>query len=508
MRPLPPGFSAYEWAPSTEELARRAGLDPIEIIRFDGNVPAQPPSSARPATVAAALADVNMYVHGGFPRLIDAIAGYAGVEVDNVVLGAGADDLILLCARAFAGPGDRVAIAEEPTYPLYRIAALLAGAEVADDKPAVTFSCRPNNPTGTLGPLPAARPLVVDEAYYEYAGETAVDRLGDGVVVIRTFSKAFGLAAARLGYALADRDTAADLRRRNAPMSISSLSAALALAALADPPDVAPQVEERERIFEVVRSLGLEPFPSRANFLFVPVEVPAALGETLLRSGVVVRVFPDGIRFGIRDREDDDLLLAALARALDRPEPPTRDGRRARHLRATTETSMRVRLGLDGTGRVWIATGSGLYDHLLEQLAFHGGLDLALEGVGDLETGPHHTAEDAALAFGETLDRALGDRNGIARYGDAVVPMDDALARAAVDLGGRPWAEVELERDPGLAGHVLQSFAQAGRLAIHVHAEGTDEHHVAEAAFKAVGRALRAALRPESDGVPSTKGRL
>jgi imidazoleglycerol phosphate dehydratase HisB len=183
-------------------------------------------------------------------------------------------------------------------------------------------------------------------------------------------------------------------------------------------------------------------------------------------------------------------------------------GRRVRQLRATAETRIRVRLALDGAGRVRVATGAGLYDHFLEQLAFHGGLDLVLEGVGDLETGPHHTAEDAALALGDALDRALGDRRGIARYGDAVVPMDDALARAAVDLGGRPWAEVRLERDPGLAAHVLQSLAQTGRLAIHVEATGRDEHHVAEAAFKAVGRALGAAVRLEGTGVPSTKGTL
>jgi len=512
MRALPADFTAYEWAPSTEELARRTGLDPLEIVRFDGNVRPQPPPSARPGTIAGALAEINAYAHGGYPKLARAIADYAGVEPKNVVLGAGADDLILLCARAFAGPGDRVAIAEEPTYPLYRIAAGLAGADVVvgdGEGAAVTFCCRPNNPSGALGRLPEAHRLVVDEAYFEYARETAAGLIEDGVVVIRTFSKAFGLAGARVGYALAGRDTAAELNRRQAPLPVSTVSAALALAALADPPDVAPVLEERDRVARALRTLGLEPLPSRANFLFVPVEEPEALGTTLLRSGIVVRVFPDGIRFNVRDREDDDLLLEALARARDRPAPiAPAGGRRVRHLRASAETRIRVRLALDGAGRVRVATGTGLYEHLLEQLAFHGGLDLVLEGVGDLETGPHHTAEDAALALGEALDRALGDRRGIARYGDAVVPMDDALARAAIDLSGRAWAEVALERDPGLAGHVLQSLAQAGRLALHVEASGRDEHHVAEAAFKAVGRALRAAVRPEGAGIPSTKGTL
>jgi imidazoleglycerol-phosphate dehydratase len=220
-------------------------------------------------------------------------------------------------------------------------------------------------------------------------------------------------------------------------------------------------------------------------------------------------VFSDGIRISVRDREDDDALVEAIARELDRPSPVDGSGARtARVLRSTAETTVRARLALDGGGRVRVATGAGIYDHFLEQLAFHGGLDLVLEATGDLETGPHHTAEDSALTLGEALDRALGDRRGIARYGDAVVPMDDALARAAVDLGGRAHAEVRIEPDPGLAAHMLTSLAQAGRMAVHVEASGRDAHHVAEAAFKAVGRALRVAVRREGVGVPSTKGIL
>jgi imidazoleglycerol-phosphate dehydratase len=177
-------------------------------------------------------------------------------------------------------------------------------------------------------------------------------------------------------------------------------------------------------------------------------------------------------------------------------------------VRATAETRLATRLALDGASRVRVATGAGLYDHFLEQLAFHAGFDLILEGAGDLETGDHHIAEDAALAFGAALDQALGDRRGIARYADAVVPMDDALARAAVDLGGRSHSELTLEPDPGLAVHMLASLAQGARASIHVQASGRDAHHVAEAAFKAVGRALRSAVRVESDGLPSTKGLL
>jgi histidinol-phosphate/aromatic aminotransferase/cobyric acid decarboxylase-like protein/imidazoleglycerol phosphate dehydratase HisB len=509
VRALPDAFRAYAWAPSTEELARRSGLDPFDIVRFDGNTPAVPHRSARPGTIARALAEVNGYAHGGHVELVRAVAAYAGVEPENVVLGAGADDLILLCARAFAGPGDEVAIATDPTYPLYRVATGLAGADVGVTSPSVTFCCRPNNPTGELGELPAARPLVVDEAYAEYAGETAIPLIDDDVVVLRTFSKAFGLAGARVGYALAGTDIAAELNRRQAPLPVSTLSAALAVAALADPPDVRPEIEERERLASGLKALDLEPLPSSTNFLYVPLEDAETVADALVLFGVVVRVSPGALRITIRDAEDDDLLLEALARVLDRPTPVApAGGRRVRYRRSTAETRIRVRLALDGASRVRVATGAGLYDHLLEQLAFHAGLDLVLEGVGDLETGVHHTAEDAALTLGEALDRALGDRRGIARYGDAVVPMDDALARAAVDLGSRPFAELRLERDPGLAEHVLRSLAQAARIALHVEADGRDEHHVAEAAFKAVGRALRAALREGTPGVPSTKGLL
>jgi imidazoleglycerol-phosphate dehydratase/histidinol-phosphatase len=419
------------------------------------------------------------------------------------VLGAGADDLLLLVGRAFAGLGDTVSVPPPPTYPLFELSALLAGAEIGDDDPVLTFCCRPANPTGALDPLPAARPLVVDEAYFEYAADPgAVGLLDEGVIVVRTFSKLFALAGARIGYALASRDVAAELNARQAPAQVSTLSIALALAALESPPDVAPVIEERERLATELRALGFEPLPSRANFLYVPLDDPHNVSDRLLAAGCVVRVFDDAIRISVRDREDDDLLLATLAGN----NAPSK--RRARRIRATAETALRVRLGLDGESRVRVATGAGIYDHFLEQLAFNAGLDLVLEGAGDIETGPHHTAEDAALALGESLDQALGDRRGIVRYGAAVVPMDDALAHAAVDVGGRRASVVRLERDPGLAAHVLQSLADSGRMCIHVEATGADEHHVAEAAFKAVGRALRTALRVDGSLVPSTKGLL
>ncbi len=509
MKELPAEFRAYTWAPPNDEVARLAGIDPSQVVRYDQNTPPLPLPSTRPGTIAATLARVSSYPPGGYHELRGAIARYNGVSPDNVVLGVGADDLILLCARCFAGPGDTIAIPEPPTYPVYRIAAQLARAEIGDDDPVVTFTCRPNSPDGALRPLPDARPLVCDEAYFEYCGQTAVPLLDDEVIVLRTFSKAFGLAGARIGYALAAEDVAAELNARQAPAPVTSLAATLAVAALARPPDVRPVIEERERLASALRAIELPPLASNANFLFVPYPDGRELANRLLHQGLVVRAYDGGIRVTIRDRVDDDLLVETLARLLDRPSSvPVAPGRSARHLRATAETRIAVRLGLDGASRVMVNTGAGIYDHFLEQLAFHAGLDLVVEGTGDLETGDHHTVEDTALAFGEALDRALGDRRGIARYGDATVPMDDALARAAVDLGGRPYAELSLEPEPGMAGHFFGSLAQAGRMAIHVEASGRDAHHTAEAAYKAVGRALKTALRVESSGIPSTKGKL
>ncbi len=317
MRPLSPQFRPYGWALSTREIAKLAGIGPGEVLRFDGNTPPEPPPTATLETVAHALERINAYRHGGFPELLRAIADYNSVAPEQVVLGAGADDILMLCARAYAGPGDRIAIAYEPSYPLYRVAAWVAGADVGDDDPVLTFVCRPHNPTGALVDLPSARPLVVDEAYFEYAGETAVPLLDDGVIVVRTFSKAFGLASARVGYALASVAVAAELNARQEPAPVSTISAALALTGLeAGPPDVSATIAERERLAEGLRSLGLEPLASWTNFLLVRHERAAELADGLLRRGLPVRPSPGAIRITVHRPDADDRLLGALEELL------------------------------------------------------------------------------------------------------------------------------------------------------------------------------------------------
>jgi len=191
-------------------------------------------------------------------------------------------------------------------------------------------------------------------------------------------------------------------------------------------------------------------------------------------------------------------------------------GRRVVVRRATRETTVTVALDLDGTGEATIQTGVGFYDHLLTTLAHHALFDLRIEATGDLEIDDHHTVEDVALVLGSALATALGDRTGIARFGDASVPMDEAVGIATLDVGGRPYAVIDLpfrgERLGELSlqnvEHALEAFARTAGVTLHLRATGRNDHHLAEAAFKSLARALRAACAPDPrrTGVASTKG--
>jgi len=195
-----------------------------------------------------------------------------------------------------------------------------------------------------------------------------------------------------------------------------------------------------------------------------------------------------------------------------------RTGRRVTVVRRTRETDITVSLDLDGSGTAAVETGVGFYDHLLASLAHHGLFDLEIRALGDLEIDEHHTVEDVALVLGSALAEALGDRAGIARFGEASIPMDEALATAVVDVGGRPYAVIDVpfrgERvgtlPTQLVDHALEAFARTAGMTVHLRATGRNDHHVAEAAFKALARALRAAVAPDPRraGVASTKGSL
>lgn len=200
-----------------------------------------------------------------------------------------------------------------------------------------------------------------------------------------------------------------------------------------------------------------------------------------------------------------------------------RRGRTARVERATKESKVVVELDLDGTGRTSVATGVPFYDHMLTALGRHALLDLSVQAEGDTEVDAHHTVEDVAIVLGQALRQALGDKVGIRRFGDALVPLDEALAQAVVDLSGRPYCVHEGEpagQEYALIGghyigsltrHVLETIAFQASICLHVRVlSGRDPHHVVEAQFKALARALRdaVAVDPREGGVPSTKGAL
>ena len=188
--------------------------------------------------------------------------------------------------------------------------------------------------------------------------------------------------------------------------------------------------------------------------------------------------------------------------------------------RSTAETAIDVTVNLDGTGVYDVSTGVGFFDHMLEQLSRHSLIDLTVRTKGDLHIDEHHTVEDTGIAIGQAFAQALGDKRGITRYGDALSPMDETLTRVALDISGRPWlvwkdlfSQTRLgTMDTEMFEHFFHSFAQAAGITLHVETlYGTNNHHIAEAAFKGVARALRTAIEIDprkADAIPSTKGTL
>jgi imidazoleglycerol-phosphate dehydratase len=508
----------------------------IRLRRDDMKLaPVPPPWYAR-AVARLGRLPVHLYPDAAYTDLRRAIAEYTGFPPDQVIPTAGADEALILCALLSLRPGDP-AYVRRPFYPFYGGATRVAGGVLTHDPtdPArLTWVCAPHNPTGadaTAEDMEERDGLVVfDQAYIEFGGTDLAPLVNEreNTVVVRTLSKAFALAAARVGYILAPPHLAARLDAIRPPASLSSHSVAMAQMALAAAPEMRAHVSsilaERERMAAALRAAGYRVWESHANFLLVDMAEPAtAVVERLLARGLVVRTFADpllatSIRITIATPADDDVLLDALGAAAA-PAPPEAEGRAGQVERRTRETDIRCRVRLGGGGRADVATGIGMLDHLLTALAAHSLVDVELACTGDLWVDEHHTVEDVAIVLGQALDTALGDRAGIARFGDARAPLDEALAHATVDLGGRGVAAVDLALSGDRVGalpaslvpHFVDTLARNGRLGIHISASGVDDHHVLEAAFKALALALRqaAAIDPARAGdVPSTKGAL
>jgi histidinol-phosphate aminotransferase len=535
------------------------GVPDGPVDRFDMNTPPDPPRWYAREVARLLAVPPNDYPHASYRSLREAVAEYAGVHPEQVVIGAGCDEILLLAARVALRPGERM-VATAPTYSLYGVAAAQAGGELLplpplDESLALDWDgleaaatsasavvvCSPNNPTGEVADpervaaLCRACPGVViaDQAYLEFGGEDLA-RLLDAhhnLLVARTFSKGFALAGVRVGYALASQPLAGDLDRLRPPASVSSVAAAVAELACGHADemreDCRATVARRIALAGGLRIAGASVVAQGGNFVLVRDPVPDTAAR-LRDQGLMIRTFPtepslEGhFRVTVSHPAAEERLLAAVAALAGgrapAPSGPRLDGRSASVRRVTSESEAVARLALDGEGRVAVATGLGFLDHLIGALAFWSLIDLELRCRGDLWVDEHHTVEDCAIALGQALDAALGNRAGLRRFGTARAPLDEALATATVDLSGRGVAQVDLGlRGPAvgqvpttLLPHFLDTLARRAGVGLHVEVTGEDDHHRAEAAFKAVGLALRTAVSPDPrrTGVPSTKGTL
>ena len=563
------GLEAYE-PPNLEALATRAGVSADQLIRLDAN---ENPYGPTPRAVEALGRFEGYGFYADYRALAEALARYAGVSAEKVVLGNGGDEIIDLAVRLFVAPGEAVIVCP-PAFDMYAVSAEAHRAQVlsiprGDDfsldvagietlvarsrpeaRPKLLFLTSPDNPDGGMIPretmyrllkLPLA--VVVDEAYIEFGGESVLPLLADhdNLLVLRTFSKWAGMAGLRLGYAVAVPQVAQAMQRLRPPYNVNAAAVVAALATLEDmarvQATIARIVAERERLLAALAALpGVQPLPSQANFCFCWLEGRSGreLAGALAERGILIRSFSDprlanGVRISVGRPEQNDALLAALQEILDvqisipRAQPPEPEARpqprQAQITRRTGETSVQVSLALDGTGHYEVDTGLGFLDHMLAQLAAHGLFDLVARAEGDLEIDEHHTVEDVAIVLGQALDEALGDRRGLVRMGQAYAPLDEALAHVVVDLSGRPYTVIEVAfATPALGAvgsdliiHFLETLAFQARMSLHARVlYGRNDHHKAEALFKALGRALDAATRqdPRRTSVPSTKGVL
>ncbi len=359
---------------------------------------------------------------------------------------------------------------------------------------------------------------------------------------MRTFSKTWSMAAARLGYAVAPTWVVEQLDKVVLPYHLDAakqLAGTLAVRHVADMERrVSALVEERGRLAAALAELsasGVEAFPSGANFILVRFHRHEAheIWQRLLDAGVLVRDcsgWPrlDGcLRVTIGLPAENDRFLAALREAV--AVAAASSGavagvgmRSAARRRETKETRVAVTVDLDGTGRTDINTGIPFYDHMLDQLGRHGGFDLTVRAEGDLHIDTHHTVEDVAITLGEAFAEALGDKAGVRRFASGLYPLDEALVEVALDLSGRPFVAWNVPMpeslplgnppfDPQLAEHAVSSFATNAAITLHVSLRsGRNTHHIIEATFKGLARCLRDAVRVDSatEGVPSTKGAL
>lgn len=513
---------------------------------------------------------INRYPDPHQKALKAKVAEIKGISADSLFIGNGSDEAIDLVYRVFCVPGASNAVSIAPSYGMYEVAAAMNDVEfrkvrlkgdfsmdpeamlsAADQKTRLMFICSPNNPTGNSFPEEQIEDIlkrfggmvVLDEAYIDFSVRPSLVSLISrypNLIVLQTLSKAWGMAGLRIGLAMADPAVIGLMSKVKYPYNINVVAQKMALAKLdakAKDNAVAQIVGQRFRLEkELVKCREVKGvYSSDANFLLVRFDNPDEVYERLLSGVVIVRNRSrvpgcEGcLRVTVGTPAENDRLLRLLAgpecgdRSGDRTAVARRSGtenlgeRHVRIVRDTKETKVALELDLDSCGLSRISTGLPFFDHMLEQIPNHGGVSLAIEAKGDLQVDEHHTIEDVGIVLGEAIGAALGDKLGVARYG-FVLPMDDCDAAVLLDFGGRidfRW-NVEFNREKvgdvptEMFSHFFQSVCAGARCNLHIRAEGGNDHHKAEAIFKAFARALRMAVArtPFPYELPSSKGVL
>lgn len=496
----------------------------------------------------------NRYPDPRQAELKSLISRIKGIPVKNMFIGNGSDEAIDLCFRVFCEPGVDNAVSIAPTYGMYKVAADInnvqmrqvplgegfslpvdALLEACDANTKLMFVCSPNNPTGNAFPVDQILKLaeafdgmlVVDEAYIDFSSQPSLTGyLAEipNLIVLQTLSKAYGMAALRLGLAFADQRTMAMFANVKYPynVSLASMEKAMSLLRRDVSQEVALLNSERVRLAEALADLPRvrKVWPSDANFLLVEVDDARGLYDELLDAQVIVRDrskvlgCAGCLRISVGTPQENDKVIAVIGGL--KPENVV-ERRAAKVVRKTRETEIEVCVDLDGAGTEGISTGLSFLDHMLDQIVHHAGIGLTVKAKGDLHVDEHHTMEDVAIVLGEALSKALGDKRGIERYG-FVLPMDESKAMVLMDLGGRiefVW-DVEFKRErvgdvpTEMFWHFFRSLGAAMNCNLHISAKGENDHHVAEGIFKAFARALKMAVRKEqfSYSLPSSKGVL
>ena len=489
--------------------------------------------------------------------------------IENIFIGNGSDEVIDIAIRVFCEPGKDKILTFTPTYGMYEFLAGINNIEVlknpldndfqidfqllektlSENKIKMIFVCSPNNPTANIiheidKVISMFNGIIfIDEAYIEFANYSSyVDKVlsNPNIIVSRTLSKAWGLAGARTGLGFASADIISLFNKSKYPYNVSTLNQKEAINALKNINDIEQKkqiiIKERDYLIKDLGKIDIvkKVYPSDSNFILIEVDNAQDIYSRLIDMGIIVRDRDSAIKNCLRisvgtPYENRELIFAlsdinrmALTVKSNNSEKFTINdngsniSREAALSRKTMETSIDVLLTIDGSGISNISTGLNFFDHMLEQIAKHGNLDISIIANGDLETDEHHTVEDVAIILGEAFYKALGNKKGIERYG-FLLPMDESLAQVALDFGGRPYLawEVDFKREmigdmpTELFMHFFKSFSDNAKCNINIKAEGGNDHHKAEAIFKAFARSIKQAVKKtDNNNVPSTKGVL